>query len=97
VIGIWQFTLGKNMEAANWVMAAGGLALIVFSAVQLHREARREAEQLAAADGRGSSGGTMKQRLGAMVIQVSGCASRMAAVRPIHLRCSRIACERRSR
>jgi hypothetical protein len=48
-IGVWQLLCGRNIEAANWVMAAGGLGLIVFSSVQLHREARREAERLAAA------------------------------------------------
>lgn len=48
-IGTWQLICGHNMEAANWVMAAGGLGLIVFSAVQLHREARREAAALSAA------------------------------------------------
>lgn len=49
VVGTWQFISGKTIEAANWVMAAGGLGLIVFSAVQLHREARRDADRLAAA------------------------------------------------
>ena len=48
-IGGWELYCGKNIEAANWVMAAGGLGLIVFSSVQLHREARREADRLAAA------------------------------------------------
>ncbi len=48
-IGVWELYCGKNIEAANWVMAAGGLGLIVFSSVQLHREARREADRLAAA------------------------------------------------
>jgi hypothetical protein len=48
-IGGWELYCGKNIEAASWVMAAGGLGLIVFSSVQLHREARREADRLAAA------------------------------------------------
>lgn len=48
-IGGWELLGGKNIEAANWVMAAGGLGLIVFSSVQLHREARREADRVAAA------------------------------------------------
>jgi hypothetical protein len=49
VVGVWQFVSGKTLDAANWVMAAGGLGIIVFSAVQLHREARREEDRLAAA------------------------------------------------
>lgn len=48
-VGVWQFLCGKTLDAANWVMAAGGLGLIVFSSVQLHREARREEDRLVAA------------------------------------------------
>ena len=48
-IGLWQLLSGKQIEAASWVMAAGGLGLIVFSSVQLYREAHREDERLAAA------------------------------------------------
>ncbi len=48
-IGGWELLGGKNIEAANWVMAAGGLGIIVFSWVQLYRDARREAERVTAA------------------------------------------------
>jgi hypothetical protein len=41
-IGGWELYCGKNIEAASWVMAAGGLGLIVFASVQLHRESQRE-------------------------------------------------------
>jgi len=45
----WELYCARNIEAANWVMAAGGLGIIVFSSVQLHRDARREAERMRAA------------------------------------------------
>src|SRR5437870_1885625 len=48
-VGVWRLLCEQQMEAANWVMAAGGLGLIVFSAVQLHREAQREEARLTAA------------------------------------------------
>jgi hypothetical protein len=48
-IGAWELYCGKNIEAANWVMAAGGLGIIVFSTVQLHRDQQREQDRLAAA------------------------------------------------
>ncbi len=48
-IGVWEFISGKNIEAANWVMAAGGLGIVVFSAVQLYREAVHSEERLLAA------------------------------------------------
>jgi len=48
VIGIREYLYGKDIEAANWVMAAGGLGLIVFASVQLHRETEREDQRQAA-------------------------------------------------
>jgi hypothetical protein len=47
--GAWQLVCGSEMEAANWVMAAGGMGIFIFSTVQLHRDAQREAERLAGA------------------------------------------------
>ncbi len=45
---VQQYVSGKQIEAASWLMAAGGLLLVVFSSVQLHREARREENRQAA-------------------------------------------------
>jgi len=47
-IGIREYIDGKDIEAANWVMAAGGLGLIVFASVQLSRETQREDQRQAA-------------------------------------------------
>jgi|SRR5437016_3896542 len=47
-IGGWELYCSKNIEAASWVMAAGGLGLIVFASVQLHRESQREDQRQAA-------------------------------------------------
>jgi len=48
LIGIREYIDGKDIEAANWVMAAGGLGLIVFASVQLRRETHREDQRQAA-------------------------------------------------
>jgi len=48
-LGVWQFLCHKQLEAANWAMAAGGMGIFIFSTVQLHRDAKREAGRLAGA------------------------------------------------
>jgi len=48
-LGFWRLLEGAQAEAANWVMAAGGMGLVVFSTVQLHRDAQREKDRLSAA------------------------------------------------
>lgn len=48
-LGFWRLLEGAQAEAANWVMAAGGMGLVVFSTVQLHRDAQREKDRVAAA------------------------------------------------
>ena len=48
-IGVWQLLCDKQIEAASWVMASGGLGVIVFALVQLHREAQREQDRVTAA------------------------------------------------
>jgi hypothetical protein len=48
-IGIGLILSRKISEAANWVMAAGGLAIVMFSCVQLYREERRDDERIDAA------------------------------------------------
>ncbi len=47
-IGIWELVRSRDIEAASWVMAAGGLGLVAFSSVQLHRESQRENRRQAA-------------------------------------------------
>ncbi len=51
-LGVWQFLCHEQMIAANWVMAAGGMGIFIFSTVQLHRDAKREAGRLAGARAR---------------------------------------------
>ena len=41
-VGIREYVCHKSIEAASWLMAAGSLGLIVFTSLQLHREAQRE-------------------------------------------------------
>lgn len=49
VVAVMEFWARRDMESANWAMAAGGLGLIVFTSIQLHREAQREGDRVAAA------------------------------------------------
>ena len=49
VVAVMEFCARRDMESANWAMAAGGLGLIVFTSIQLHREVQREGDRVVAA------------------------------------------------
>src|SRR5262245_4337342 len=71
--GIGMFITGNTTGASNWVVASGGLGLIVFSAVQLRRDVRHDAERRAAARARLKPAAWIARRMcEAMVNNVEG-------------------------
>src|SRR5258708_7852565 len=49
VLALRELLCGKQVGAASWVMAAGGMGIFIFSTVQLHRDGSRERDRLAGA------------------------------------------------